>query len=49
MAYLHPVYTQPQFRPGYNGTATPWEDLTKNVEYQIQTKAENAYDFQDIQ
>lgn len=48
MAYLHPVYTQPAFRPDYKSTATPWDDLIREVEYQIETKAANAYDFEDV-
>lgn len=48
MAYLHPVFTQPAFRPDYQSTATPWDDLIREVEYQIDAKAANAYDFEDV-
>lgn len=44
MVYLHPVYTQPAFRPGYKSVAKPWEDLISEVEFQIEQKAANAYD-----
>jgi hypothetical protein len=44
LAYLHPVFMQPAFRPGYKSVATPWEDLISEVEYQIDAKAANAYD-----
>lgn len=48
MAYLHPKYTQPAFRPDYKSAAVPWDDLVSQVDYQIEMKAKNAYDFQDV-
>lgn len=48
MAYLHPVFMQPSFRPDYQSVATPWEDLTREVEFQIETKAANAYNHEEV-
>jgi hypothetical protein len=47
MAYLHPVFSQPAFRPDYKSEATPWDDLIKDVEYAIDSKAANAYNYED--
>lgn len=27
MMYLHPIYTHPEFRPGYTAGPTPWNEL----------------------
>lgn len=48
MAYLHPVFSQPTFRPDYKSTATPWDDLIRDVEFSIESKAANAYNFEDV-
>ena len=48
LAYLHPQFTQPAFRPDYSGSARPWEDLTKEVEYQIEMRAKTIYDNEDL-
>jgi hypothetical protein len=48
MVYLHPVFTQPAFRPGYKSEAKPWEDLISEVNYQIAAKALNAYDHAEV-
>lgn len=49
LAYLHPQFTQPAFRPDYKSTATPWDDLRKEVEYQIDMRAKTAYEDEDPQ
>lgn len=48
LAYLHPQYSQPAFRPDYKSTAKPWDDLVSQVDYQIEMKAKNPYDFQNV-
>lgn len=42
MVYLHPQYTHPSFRPDYTSVAKPWENLTKEVDYQLEMRAEQA-------
>lgn len=47
LPYLHPQYTQPSFRPDYSSTATPWENLTKELEFQLSLKASQDYSAED--
>lgn len=43
LAYLHPTYTLPAFRPDYRSTATPWETLTEEVNYQLEMRSKHTY------
>lgn len=43
MAYLHPSYSLPSFRPDYRGESTPWKTLTEEVDYQLEMRANHSY------
>lgn len=40
LLYLHPTYTSPSFRPDYEGGIRSWDDLVREVEFQVKVKAE---------
>ena len=41
LVYLHPQYTEPAFRPDYDGTPTPWQSLVDEVAHQIDMRTKN--------
>jgi hypothetical protein len=47
LVYLHPVYTQPSFRPDYKNEATPWNNLVQEVDYQLAMRTAAALSITD--
>lgn len=45
--YLHPQYSTPSFRPDYESVAKPWENLVKQVDYQMAMRAQAALNERD--
>lgn len=39
LLYLHPLYSNPAFRPDYENKAKPWDDLVNHVDYQTDLRA----------
>lgn len=42
LVYLHPQYSQPSFRPDYGRTATPWDSLQAEIDYQIAMRVKDT-------
>lgn len=39
LLYLHPKFTNPEFRPDFKSFASPWDDMVKVIDYQAELKA----------
>lgn len=42
LVYLHPQFANPSFRPDYENVAKPWNNLVKQVDYQMAMRAQAA-------
>jgi len=48
MVYLHPQYSTPSFRPDYESVAKPWDNLVKQVDYQMAMRAQAALNEREL-
>lgn len=48
LVYLHPQFSTPSFRPDYENVAKPWNNLVKQVDYQMAMRAQAALNERDV-
>lgn len=47
LVYLHPQFSLPSFRPDYENVAKPWNNLVRQVDYQMAMRAQAALNERD--